>query len=94
MINRTIVKAGAAVLLLAVVLIVLGVNFVPQIYARSPSRQTSLETAKLPRADFVDERYPRAIVPQLSLAGSDWIERHPTNYFTGSDWIERHPVQP
>jgi uncharacterized protein YbdZ (MbtH family) len=31
------------------------------------------------------------------LAGSDWIERHPTvvrpeNYYFGSDWIERHPV--
>ena len=30
------------------------------------------------------------------LAGSDWIERHPTvvrpaNYYVGSDWIERHP---
>lgn len=27
-----------------------------------------------------------------SLAGSDWIERHPSNYYAGSDWIERHPV--
>jgi hypothetical protein len=30
------------------------------------------------------------------LAGSDWIERHPTsigaNKYTGSDWIERHPT--
>jgi len=25
------------------------------------------------------------------LAGSDWIERHPSNYYVGSDWIERHP---
>jgi len=41
-------------------------------------------------------------------AGSDWIERHPSTYYTGddyyarhradpyagSDWIERHPCQP
>ncbi len=31
------------------------------------------------------------------LAGSDWIERHPTviadaNFYAGSDWIERHPA--
>ena len=30
-----------------------------------------------------------------SLAGSDWIERHPValklNFYAGSDWIERHP---
>ena len=29
-----------------------------------------------------------------SLAGSDWIERHPValklNFYAGSDWIERH----
>lgn len=42
------------------------------------------------------------------LAGSDWIERHPSAYYAGddyyarhrvdpyagSDWIERHPSQP
>lgn len=26
------------------------------------------------------------------LAGSDWIERHPSNYYKNSDWIERHPT--
>jgi|MudIll2142460700_1097286.scaffolds.fasta_scaffold865801_2 hypothetical protein len=26
------------------------------------------------------------------LAGSDWVERHPSRYYEGSDWIERHPT--
>ena len=24
------------------------------------------------------------------LSGSDWIERHASNYYAGSDWIERY----
>jgi len=27
-----------------------------------------------------------------SLIRSDWIERHPSNYFVNSDWSERHPL--
>ena len=34
---------------------------------------------------------------EARLAGSDWVERHPTvvrpaNYYAGSDWVERHPA--
>jgi len=25
------------------------------------------------------------------LAGSDYIERHPSKYYVGSGWIERYP---
>ncbi len=36
---------------------------------------------------------PRSARPELNnLAGSDYIERHPSNYFAGSDYIDRHPL--
>jgi hypothetical protein len=27
----------------------------------------------------------------VKYAGSDYVERHPSNYYSNSDWIERHP---
>jgi hypothetical protein len=94
--SRLILRVGAAVVILAIVLIFLGVNFVPRIFASSSSQRNISNSISLTRPNYVDERYQRAIAPQLSLAGSDWIERHPvlvtqSSYLTGSDWVERHP---
>jgi hypothetical protein len=112
--NKGLLKVGAAVALLAIVLIFLGVNYVPQIFASSPPQNTNVDSVlytrpdytnelypraiapQLTRSNYADELYPRAILSQLSLAGSDWIERHPilatpSPSLTGSDWIERHP---
>jgi hypothetical protein len=33
----------------------------------------------------------KVVDPKIYI-GSDWIERHPSNYYIGSDWIERHPA--
>ena len=102
--NKSLLKFGAAFVVLAVVLIFLGVNYVPRIFASSPQRNTEftvnqsyilhssyhnaqyLGTSLIRiRPDYLDERYPRAIVPPINFMGSDWIERHPNTY---SDWIE------
>jgi hypothetical protein len=109
--NKSIIKFGAAFVVLAALLIFLGVNYVPRIFASSsPQRNTEFivnqsyilhshyHNAHYQRAnpsqirpDYLDERYPRAIVPQINFIGSDWIERHPNTY---SDWIEHRSSQP
>jgi hypothetical protein len=95
--NNGLLKVGAAVVILAIVLIFLGVNYVPQIYALSSSQRNTSDSVILTRPNYVDEQYQRAIAPQLSLVRSDWIERHPLAIapklsLAGSDWIERHPL--
>ena len=94
--NKSLLKFGIAFGLLAVVLIFLGVNYVPRIYASSSA---VVVAGKQTRIDYIDERYPRAIAMPLSYAGSDWIERHPVQptqpvNYAGPDWIGRQPVQP
>ena len=111
--NKSLVKFGAAFVLLAAVLIFLGVNYVPRIFASSsPQRNTEFtvnqsyilhshyHTLQYRRAnliqirpDYLDERYPRAIVPQLSSAGSGYERHFQTDElqasFAGSGY-ERH----
>jgi hypothetical protein len=94
--SKTLLKFGAAFVVLAAVLIFLGVNFVPRIFASSSVVGNNVVSGKQTRFDYIDERYPRAIALQLSYVGSDWIERHPVQVaeqlsYVGSDWIERHP---
>ncbi len=99
--NKSLLKFGAAFVLLAALLIFLGVNFVPRIYASSSGQRNVVVAGNQTRPDYLDERYPRAIldprIPQANtlsmnnFTGSDWIERHPSNYYRNSDWIERHP---
>jgi hypothetical protein len=62
---KGLLKFGAAVVLLAIVLIFLGVNFVPRIFALSPPQQNLVDAVKLIRPNYVNELYPRAIKPQL-----------------------------
>jgi hypothetical protein len=94
--KKSSLKFVVAFGLLAIVLIYLGVNYVPRIDASSSSEANIVAAGKQTRPDYINERYPRAIAMQLTYTGSDWIERHPLavtqhlNY-AGSDWIERHP---
>ncbi len=94
--NKTYLKFGAAFVILAIVLIFLGVNFVPRMFASSSPQKNAVDSVSVARSNYSNELYPRSISSQLSLAGSDWIERHPalaikSLSLTGSDWIERHP---
>jgi hypothetical protein len=89
--KKSIYQLGAALVLLALVLIFLGVNYVPRIYAVSSAGSSVVVAGKQTRFDYIDERYPRAIALQLSYVGSDWIDRHPSSYYSNSDWVERHP---
>jgi hypothetical protein len=93
--NKSVLKVGGALGILALVLIFLGVNFVPQIFASSSSSNNAAPALSI-RSNYTNEVYQRSIAPQLSYWGSDWIERHPAlvtleAYYAGSDWIERHP---
>jgi hypothetical protein len=81
---KFIPKVGAAVALLVIVLIFLGVNYVPQIHALSLPKGNSVDAVRLARPDYIDEQYPRAILPKLSfqrntvvsvkLARSDYVD--------------------
>jgi len=105
--NKAVYKVVVAFGLLAVVLLFLAVQFVPNIFAGTPAKVAN--DAKLVGSDWVErhpsvaaragyyagsdwiERHPETAASADKYAGSDWIERHPANYYTGSDWIERHP---
>ncbi len=89
--SKLLVRLGIAVVIVAVLLIFLGVNFVPRIFASSSSSGDIAASAKLVRPNYINELYPRSIASQLSTTRSDWIERHPSVYYSNSDWVERHP---
>jgi hypothetical protein len=94
--TKSSLKLVVAFGLLAMLLIFLGVNYVPRIFAASSTKENLAVASIQTRSNYVDEFYPRAIVPQLSYRGSDLFERHPSAALqlvnnTGSDWIERHP---
>jgi len=95
--SKTFLKLIVAFGVVALLLIFLGVNYVPRIFASSsPQRNTVVDvnqsyilhspyqvqnqranTIQI-RPDYLDELYPRAIVPQNNFIGSDWIERLPS----------------
>jgi hypothetical protein len=84
---KFIPKVGAAVALLVIILIFLGVNYVPKIYALSLPKQNSANTIILARSDYVDELYPRAIVPKLSFSGSGYERHLQANALQGSSQL-------
>jgi len=88
MARSSILKILAAVLVLAVVLIFLGVNYVPQISALTPGDQTLSKAAAVAIIDL--ERVPVGANELSKYAGSDWVERNASNYYGGSDWAERN----
>jgi len=95
--NKTLIKFMAAFGLLAVLLIVLAVNYVPRTSALPSADENRANVAKYAASDYF-ERHPSVVDrPSNYLLGSDYIERHPSavdrpsNYLLGSDYIERHP---
>ena len=74
--KKSLLKFVVAFGLLALVLIFLGVNYVPRIFASSSVEGKNVRAAIQFRPDYIDEKYPRAIVPQLSFASSDYFQRH------------------
>jgi hypothetical protein len=94
--KKSLIQLVVAFGLLAIVLIFLGVNYVPRIYALSSDNGNVVDNARLARPNYVNEGYQRSIMIQQSYFGSDWIERHPVSVsqlasYINSDWIERHP---
>ena len=93
--NKLFLKIFVAFGMLAMLLIFLGVKYVPRISALPLAKENTLNTAKYAGSDYI-ERHPSVVGKAVDYAGSDWIERHPSmvgkvvNY-AGSDWIERHP---
>lgn len=68
--TKTLLKFGVSFGILAIVLIFLGVNFVPRIKAFSSVKRNNAESVIQIRHDYVDEAFPRAIIPQLSSVRS------------------------
>jgi hypothetical protein len=102
--TKSLLKLVVAFGLLAMLLIFLGVNYVPRISASSSTKENLVFSVKddlviaaiQARPDYINESFPRAIVPQQSLAGSDWFERHPSAAIllvksAGSDFLNHHP---
>ena len=93
--NKSFLKILVAFGLLAMLLVFLGVNYVPRMFASSSAKENTLNTASYAGSDWI-ERHPSVAAKAVNYAGSDWIERHPSvaanavNY-AGSDWVERHP---
>ncbi len=58
-------------------LIFLGVNYVPRISALSSAKENAVDAAKYAESDFI-ERHPPAVARPENNTGSDWIERHPS----------------
>jgi len=95
--TKSLLKFVVAFGLLALVLIFLGVNYVPRISASSLDNGNIVGAAIQTRPNYIDERYPRAIAPQLSFAGSDYFQRHSLavvqpSSFALSDYFQRHPL--
>jgi hypothetical protein len=102
--NKSLLKFGIAFGLLAVVLVFLGVNFVPRIYASSSAQSNVVVAGKQTRPDYLDESYPHAILDsrnpqaialQLSFAGTDALLSHlqaiaPQLSFAGTDALLSH----
>ena len=93
--TKTLIKLLAGFGILALVLIFLGVNYVPRISAFSSVKESVVDTSSQARSNYVNELYPRSIGLQLSYSGSDYFERHASQLVksigdTGSDFYQRH----
>jgi hypothetical protein len=94
--NKSFLKIIVAFGVLAALLIFLGVNYVPRISASTTTKANEVAAAKIARADYLDEQFPRAIVSQRSSTGSDFLNHHPfavsqSLTYTGADFLNHHP---
>jgi len=94
--NKSLLKFIAAFGILAVILIFLGVNYVPRIFASSSSKNTVVNSVSQARDNYSNELYPRSIKPQLSVIVSDFLNHHPYDLnqklsYTAADFLNHHP---
>jgi hypothetical protein len=93
---KSLLKFIVAFGILAVILIFLGVNYVPSIFASSSSKNSSVNSVSQARANYSNELYPRSIKPQLSSIVSDFLDHHPYDIsqklsYTAADFLNHHP---
>jgi hypothetical protein len=81
-------------------LIFLGVNYVPRISAETSGKENAVNAAIYAGSDYI-ERYPSANTNSARYAGSDWIERHPSVISKGHTfdatfikWVTTTPPAP
>jgi hypothetical protein len=94
--SKSLLKFIAAFGILTVILIFLGVNYVPRIFASSSSKNNIVNSVSQARADYSNELYPRSIKPQLSYIVSDFLDHHPYDLsqklsYTTADFLDHHP---
>ena len=94
--TKSLLKFIVAFGILAVILIFLGVNYVPRIFASSSSKNSNLNAVSQARADYSNELYPRSIKPQPSVLVSDFLNHHPYDVnqklsYTAADFLNHHP---
>ena len=93
--TKTLLKLGIAFGAVAILLVFLGLYFVPRVSASN--KANTVKVTLLAAADALNG------LPSNYYTNSDWIERHPasigldailgqsSNYYRNSDWIDRHP---
>ncbi len=93
--TKPLLKLGIAFGAVALLLVFLGLYFVPRVLAGSKANTDN--ATRLAAAGAIQR------LPANYYINSDWIERHPaasglitimgrsSNYFLNSDWIDRHP---
>ena len=92
---KTVLKLGVAFGAVALLLLFLGMYFVPRVSAGNKANKD--QVIRLAAAGAIQR------LPSNYYINSDWIERHPassgldaimgqsSNYYLNSDWIDRHP---
>ena len=74
--NKIFIKFVVAFSMLAMLLIFLGVNFVPRSSASSSTRENAMNPSKYAMPDYIERHLPSVSNPVRNTA-PDWIERHP-----------------
>jgi hypothetical protein len=74
--SNKIIKFVVAFSVLAMLLIFLGVNFVPRSSASSSTRENVMDSSKYTMPDYIERHLP-AISNPVRNTSPDWIERHP-----------------
>ncbi len=75
--NKIILRLVVVFGVLALLLMFLGVNYVPRISALSSAKENAVDAAKNTGSDYI-EQHPLIVAKPVNYAGSDWIERHPS----------------
>lgn len=92
--KKIIYKIGIAFGLVAVVLIFLGLTFVPRTLASSSTKASKIDTSQSALPDFV-QRHLAAVPNSVHDTAPDWIARRMASVSdllgnSNPDWVERH----